>query len=175
MDYNKVLSIVEKTGKVGFDEAELSDELKIKWLTIWSMGLAGEIAEMYVECDQVNYDGMLDELADVCWYTVAIDKLLGRELVKKIEFIDYQEVCRRVHLKIEHPRPIKPLILGCMLIALRYTETAKKYAEHYPRRSIESVIGYHEPLVNLNGVLDFDNVADRLSTKLQKRYPNGFI
>jgi NTP pyrophosphatase (non-canonical NTP hydrolase) len=174
MDYNKVLNVVLHTGKVGFDEAKLSDTLKTKWLTIWSMGLAGEIAEMYTECSNANYYKMLDELADVCWYTVAIDQLLERDAVKDIKFIDYDVVCYHVQEKIENPKPFKPVLIDAMLSALRYTETVKKYARDYPERALDSVVGYIDPILCMNGVLDFGGVGDTISNKLLKRYPNGF-
>ncbi len=161
----ETLPIVQKFAQYGLDESRQSIELYHKWLSVWSFGLVGELGEAYKCLDSDDYDGLEEEIADFCWYTIALGLLLKE--VPALSMTIIEPFSRTKEEKLE-------MLVQATLQGLMFTEKVKKYLRDYPKRSIEYIHGYKNPLIVLNGVFDFSNVADTLNAKLSRRYPNGF-
>lgn len=158
----RIRPIVQKFAQYGLDESKQSIELFHKWLDVWSFGLIGEIGEAYSALKQGDCQEFRMEVADICWYTVALELLLQDNALENIVFED----------PMFKPEP--NLLLNAIVYGLQYTEKVKKYRRDYPERDISSVEGYQNPLMVLNGSFDFSTVAEDLEQKLSKRYPKGF-
>lgn len=170
MNTNDIEPIVKKYAQYGLDEAKQSTELFHKWLDVWSMGLVGEIGEAYkcfcVDKSLEKAQKLQIEIADIYWYSIALDLLLEKPYCQNVKL---EKVIRNCSDDEKTTAMIFSLVQ-----ATEFLETVKKYRRDYPERDINSILGYEKPLLTLSGVFDFSETSQILEEKLGKRYPNGF-
>ena len=166
MNTNGIEPIVKKYAQYGLNEAKQSTELFHKWLDVWSMGLVGEIGEAYKYLGFEKAQELQAEIADICWYSIALDLLLEKTYCQNVEL---KEVSRNFSIGEK-----KTTMVSSLIKATEFLETVKKYRRDYPKRDINSILGYEKPLLTLSGVFDFSETPQILEEKLGKRYPNGF-
>lgn len=195
--YQESLAIVAKTGAYGLAQSRLSDDLFLKWLNIWALGLSGEVGECIEALDEWNWTRLLEEIADVCWYSMTLDFHLQKDYVKQL-YLPSRDETQVLQMMIEsgdleddEDQDDDDIVYKCLdsalrtslLKAVKYGDKVKKFTRDYPERgkvidifegTNDYLSGYQEVLEQLSGLFEFDKVGGILNEKLGKRYPSGY-
>lgn len=163
--YSKVIQAVEVYGSTAFEESAKSQENYHKWLAIWSMGLVGEIGELVSALGTKPNSYVKEELADVTFYLVGLDKLIGFNYIANYSLPITDPFCDKSFQST-----------NLVFSSIAYLEQIKKYLRDYPLRDVKdcsNLIKVYEQLCKIF-YLD-ERVGHTLLNKLAKRYPNGYF
>jgi hypothetical protein len=161
---DKLKELVQRTA-VNFDNSVRGD------IIIFTLGLTEEIAEAIDAFDNpgVSVVDFKTELADVVWYSIAIDLCLGFSLLDSYNV----QIGAKPNNSHKFFSPLDALN-AALHAAIKYQGKVKKYVRDYPNRHLLSISEYIVPLIILNDYFDLSDSYDLLEAKLGKRYPEGF-
>lgn len=138
-------------------------------IVIFTLGLAGEIYEAIEIYQQPEHDKMAfhAELADITWYTIATALLLPSDNIDDLVLTEKPFPGNKTEgLEVLHKALYK---------AVEHQEKVKKFIRDYPDRPFDYLLGYAEPLREINRFFDITDACDLIELKCRKRFPERYL
>lgn len=139
-----------------------------KWLSVWTLGLLGELGEVIEVLQRrcYSFDNVAREVGDVCWYTMALSMLLG-------DNYDFSGLS----LKSKYFGLSEVTVTEGLFKGLEFSEKVKKFVRDYPERGTVdnvTITGFEKPITLISPWFPLAIAIDAVDVKLRERFRTGF-